>query len=226
MARIDQPIDIAAVNDRLAREHPIDEYYTRSPFIIRAIERRRLAIIRRMVGPCEGLEVAEVGAGGGHVLRMFAGAHLTAFDVSEVYLETARRNLAGFDARFVKGEIDKMALPERCFDRIICSEVLEHTLDPEAILAALARLLRPDGVAVITIPNDPLILRLKGVVRRTPVGHLLRHRMEWGGDSYHLHRWTPAEFHRLLTRHLRVEERRSAPIDALPVRVCFRCLPR
>jgi 2-polyprenyl-3-methyl-5-hydroxy-6-metoxy-1,4-benzoquinol methylase len=226
MTRIDEPIDVAAVNDRLAREHPINEYYARSPLLIRAIERRRFAIIRQMIGPHEGLDVAEVGAGGGHVLGMFAGAHLTAFDVSEVYLETARRNLAGYDARFVKGEIDKMSLPERSFDRIICSEVLEHTADPEAILAALARLLRPDGVAVITIPNDPLILRLKAIVRRTPVGHLLRRRIDWGGDAYHLHRWTPAEFQGVLMRHFRVDERRSAPIDALPVRVCFRCLPR
>jgi 2-polyprenyl-3-methyl-5-hydroxy-6-metoxy-1,4-benzoquinol methylase len=45
--------------------------------------------------------------------------------------------------RFVKGEIDKVSLPEHCFDRIICSKVLEHTMDPQAILAALARLLRP-----------------------------------------------------------------------------------
>jgi hypothetical protein len=89
MVRSEQQIDVAALNDRLAREHPIDEYYTRSAFLIRAIERRRLAIIRQMVGPHEGLDVAEVSAGGGHVLRMFASPHLTAFDVSEV---TSRRH--------------------------------------------------------------------------------------------------------------------------------------
>lgn len=218
-------IDVEALNDRLAREHPIDDYYDRSPLPIRLIERARLAIIREMLGDCAGLELAEIGSGGGHVLRMFPRARITAIDVSDVFLDTARKNLAGYDARFLKGEVQSLDLPDRSFDRIICTEVLEHTVDPAAILAAIARLLRPGGVAAITVPNDPLILRLKGIVRRTPVGYLLRDRIHWGGDVYHLHQWTPDEFGRLLERHFRVTTRRAAPHDALPIRACFRCVP-
>src|SRR4051812_8006923 len=117
-------VDVEAQNDRLAREHPIDDYYARSPLPIRMIERRRLAIIREMVGDASGKELAEVGSGGGHVLRMFPRAKITAIDVSDVFLDTARKNLAGYDARFVKGEIDKLSLPAESFDRIICTEVL------------------------------------------------------------------------------------------------------
>ena len=219
-------VDIEAINDRLAREHPIDEYYARSALPIRLIERRRLAIIRDLIGPHEGLDIAEVGSGGGHVLRMFPRARLTAIDVSDVFLAIARRNLAGFDVRFVKGEVDKLRLPEASFDRIICTEVLEHTVDPDAILAAMTRLLGRDGFAVITVPNDPLILRLKAGVRRTPLGWMLRDRISWGGDIYHLHCWTPAEFQRILERYFRVTDRRAAPMNALPIRVCFRCSPR
>ena len=218
------PIDVEAFNDRLAREHPIDDYYARSPLPIRLIERRRLAIIREMIGSGAGQELAEIGSGGGHVLRLFPAARLTAIDVSEVFLDTARKNLTGFDARFIKGEIDKLDLPAASFDRIICTEVLEHTVDPKAILAAIARLLKPNGVAVITVPNDPLINRLKQVVKRTPLGWALGDRIEWGGDIYHLHQWTPDEFERLLTPLFRVTARESAPHAALPIRACFRCV--
>jgi 2-polyprenyl-3-methyl-5-hydroxy-6-metoxy-1,4-benzoquinol methylase len=218
--------DVGALNDRLAREHPIDDYYARSPWPIRVIERRRLAIIRAMVGPARGLDVAEVGSGGGHVLRMFPDAHLTAIDVSDVFLATAKKNLAGYDARFVKGEVDKLDLAPGSFDRVICTEVLEHTRDPDAILAAMARLLRPGGVAVVTVPNDPLIDGLKAVVKRTPVGWALGARVQWGGDQYHLHKWTPGAFEALLSRRFRVLERRAAPLDAVPIRACFRCVPR
>jgi 2-polyprenyl-3-methyl-5-hydroxy-6-metoxy-1,4-benzoquinol methylase len=219
-------VDVEAVNDRLAREHPIDDYYQRSPLPIRMIEQRRLAIIRDLVGPFAGLRLAEVGSGGGHVLRMFREAKLTAIDASSVYLEAARKNLVGYDITFVKGEIDKLDLPAASFDRIVCSEVLEHCEDPEAMLAAMARLLAPDGAAVITVPNDPLILQLKAIVRRTPIGWLLAERIQWGGDRYHLHRWTPRAFESLLTRHFRVDARRHAPIDSVPIRACFRCLSR
>jgi 2-polyprenyl-3-methyl-5-hydroxy-6-metoxy-1,4-benzoquinol methylase len=219
-------LDVEALNDRFAREHPIDDYYARAPLPIRFIEHRRLAIIRAMVGDSAGLDLCEVGSGGGHVLRMFPRARLTAIDVSGVFLDTARANLAGYDVRFLKGEVGTLDLPAAGFDRIVCTEVLEHTVDPAAILAVLARLLRPAGVAVITIPNDPLILRLKAIVRRTPIGLVLRDRIEWGGDVYHLHRWTPAEFRRLLERHFRVTAQRAAPFDLLPIRACFRCVRR
>jgi 2-polyprenyl-3-methyl-5-hydroxy-6-metoxy-1,4-benzoquinol methylase len=218
--------DVEALNDRLARDYPIDDYYARSPLPIRLIERRRLEIIRAFAGDVRGLSLAEIGSGGGHVLRMFREAKLTAIDVSTVFLDTARKNLQGYDVTFIKGEVDKLDLPDASFDRIVCTEVLEHTQDPEAILATLARLLKPYGVAVITVPNDPLINKLKDVVRRTPVGWALGNRVKWGGDEFHLHQWTPPEFESVLSRHFRVTDRAFAPTAALPIRACFRCVRR
>jgi 2-polyprenyl-3-methyl-5-hydroxy-6-metoxy-1,4-benzoquinol methylase len=217
-------VDVEALNDRLAREHPIDDYYARSPWPIRFVERRRLAIIREFVGDARGLEILEVGSGGGHVLRMFPRARLTALDVSDIYLENARRNLAGYDARFVKGEVDKLDLEPESFDRVICTEVLEHTIDPPAILAAMARLLRDNGVAVITVPNDPFITSVKAFIRRSPARWLLGDSMNWGGDTFHLHQWRPDDFERLLTAHFHVTARKEAPFRGVPIRACFRCV--
>jgi SAM-dependent methyltransferase len=218
--------DPAALNDRLAREHPIDAYYDESPFFVRWIEQRRLAIIREMVDEKPGLRILEVGSGGGHVLRMFERSRLTAVDVSGVFLDNARRNLRGYDAEFLHGEIVKLCLPAESFDRVICTEVLEHTTNPEEILEELARLLRPDGRAVITVPNDKLIEGLKAVLRRTPAGWLLGGRVNWGGDEFHIHKWRPSEFRALLSRFFVVESQRAAPFDALPIRACFQCRKR
>ena len=209
--------------DGLAADFPIDDYYEKSIWPIRVIEGIRLDIIREFVGPAEGLRILEIGSGGGHVLAMFRRSKLTAADVSEKFLETAKRRLAGYDVEFVHGDVCRLDLPAASFDRIICTEVLEHTSDPDAILAEAVRLLAPQGRAVITVPNDPLILRLKGLVRLTPVGWLLGDRIEWGGDRYHVHRWTPSEFEALLSRRFRVERRRFAPTALLPIRACFLC---
>jgi SAM-dependent methyltransferase/uncharacterized membrane protein YbhN (UPF0104 family) len=218
--------DVEALNDRQALENPIDEYYANAPRPIRFVEARRLAAIREMVGDVRGLEIAEIGSGGGHVLRMFPEARLTAIDVSGVYLDIARKNLAGYDVRFLKGEVDKMDLPAASFDRIICTEVLEHVVDPLAVLAAMSRLLRPSGVAVVTVPNDRLIHRLKRLAALSPLGWFGRNRLEWGGDAYHIHQWSPREFESLLSAYLRVTDRRPVPFRALPIRACFRCVPK
>jgi 2-polyprenyl-3-methyl-5-hydroxy-6-metoxy-1,4-benzoquinol methylase len=216
-------MSVEELNDRLAREHPIDDYYKLSPWPIRLVERRRLAIIRDLIGDVRGLEVMEVGVGGGHVLRMFREAHLTATDVSGVYLDTARRNLVGYDVRFLKGELHELPLEVASFDRIVCTEVLEHVVDPDAMVARIAELLKPNGVAVLTVPNDPLILRIKDLVRRSPLGGKLRDRVNWGGDEFHLHQWTPDAFKRFLEQHFRVVQYRGAPVSSFPIRACFRC---
>ena len=218
--------EVADLNDRLAREHPIDDYYERSFFVVRYVEQGRLAIIRRMVGSAAGLRILEVGSGGGHVLRMFPEARLTAVDVSKVFLDTAKQNLQGYDCEFHLGELGDLDLPEASFDRIICTEVLEHTEAPEEVLSQIRRLLKPDGRAVITVPVDPLIDGLKKVVRKTPAGWLLRNRINWGGDEYHLHKWWPGEFAKLLERDFVIEERAASPGRWLPLRACFACRRR
>ena len=218
--------DVEALNDHLARNYPIDDYYERSFLPIRMIESRRLAIIREFVNERPGMRIAEVGSGGGHVLRMFRQSKLTAIDVSSVFLDTARKNLAGCDVTFIKGEIDKMEPLPTGFDRVICTEVLEHTIDPSSILAAIARMLAPGGRAVITVPNDPLINRLKMAVRLTPLGWALRRRINWGGDHLHLHQWTPSQFRELLSERFRVLDQQVAPSVVLPIRACFLCVPR
>jgi 2-polyprenyl-3-methyl-5-hydroxy-6-metoxy-1,4-benzoquinol methylase len=220
------PEDVERLNDQLAREHPIDDYYARSPWLIRWVQEQRLGIIRRMVGPSAGLRILEIGSGGGHVLRMFRDARLTAVDVSDVFLETARKNLTGYDARFLKGQIETLDLPAHSFDRIICTEVLEHTVNPRDILQAIQRLLTPDGRAIITVPIDPVIDNVKALLRRTPVGWLLRNRIEWGGDHYHLHKWWPWEFRRLLEDAFEIDERKLVPVLPVPIHVCFSCRPR
>jgi 2-polyprenyl-3-methyl-5-hydroxy-6-metoxy-1,4-benzoquinol methylase len=39
------------------------------------------------------------------------------------------------------------------FDCVICSHVLEHLHDPESVLREIHKLLRPDGVLIIALPN-------------------------------------------------------------------------
>ncbi len=218
--------EVEAANDRLAREHSIDDYYSRSPLPIRLIERGRLRIIERMVAEKPGMKIAEVGSGGGHVLSMFRHSKLTAIDVSDVYLETARQRLKGYEVELIKGELQKLELPAASFDCVICTEVLEHTEEPSAIIAEIARLVAPGGRAVITVPNDPLIDGMKAVARRTPLGWALGGRVNWGGDEFHLHRWKPAAFRRLLERSFTVTEYDAAPSRLLPIRACFCCAPR
>ena len=209
-------------NDSFAREHDIDAYYSNASPLIRWVEACRLRIIKKMLRASPGQRLLEIGCGGGHVLRMFPQCDLTGVDVSGEMIAKARRNLAGLNVRFLKGELQAVGLPAGGFDRIVCSEVLEHVVEPEQILCAMQNLLAPGGRAVVTIPNDTLIHQIKEMIRLTrldilpPLG-----RIAWGGDQYHLHVWTVRQMESLLSRYFQVDDVRTAPSRILPVRACF-----
>ncbi len=42
--------------------------------------------------------------------------------------------------------------PDASFDHILCTEVLEHVKSPEALIAEMHRVLRPNGTLVATVP--------------------------------------------------------------------------
>ncbi len=213
--------------DTFARTHDINDYYARSGVLIGFIEKRRLAIIRRMMSARAGESILEVGCGGGHVLSQFREARLTGVDVSGEMLAKARQNLAGLDFELHKGDVAEVGLPDHSFDGIVCTEVLEHVVDPEHVLTQIKRLVKPTGRVVITFPNDTLINSIKGMVKRTGLtGIPPFKRMDWGGDHYHFHIWTVREMRALLSRYFSVVDLEHAPTAAFPVRCCFLCVPR
>ena len=216
--------DVEALNDAFALEHDINDYYERSSIFIRCIEASRLRTIARMVRARATDRILEVGCGGGHVLRLFPQSDLTGIDVSGRMLDKARENLRGYRVELLKGELIHLHLRGRGFDKIICSEVLEHVADPEAILQEIRRLLAPDGRVVITFPNDHLIHRIKAMLHRSRLDRLpFLGKLAWGGDDYHLHVWRIPEMRALLGRYFTIQKVRFAPGRWLPVRCCLQC---
>jgi SAM-dependent methyltransferase len=49
-------------------------------------------------------------------------------------------------------EITRIPLPDQSFDAILCTEVLEHVVNPMTVLAEFARLLKPGGKLLLTTP--------------------------------------------------------------------------
>jgi hypothetical protein len=83
------------------------------------------------------------------------------------------------------------------------------------------------GRAVITFPNDALIMRAKSIVKSTGAGRLPMFRgIDWGGDRYHLHSWSPDEMRALLRRDFDITGEAFVPSRLAPIRCCFLVTPR
>jgi SAM-dependent methyltransferase len=47
---------------------------------------------------------------------------------------------------------ERLPFEDAAFDHVLCTEVLEHVPDPETLLREIARVLRPGGSLVLTVP--------------------------------------------------------------------------
>jgi ubiquinone/menaquinone biosynthesis C-methylase UbiE len=95
----------------------------------------------------------DAGCGDGRYLAALAGelpARRAGIDISERILETAR---ARTDAELRQANLESIPFADGEFDLVLCSQVIEHVLDAPAAARELARVLRPDGVLVISTDN-------------------------------------------------------------------------
>ena len=96
-----------------------------------------------------GRDVLEVGAGSGHQARALAER---GFVVSAVDLPGSGDRL---ERVYPVLEYDgtRLPFPDRSFDLVFSSNVLEHVRELPALLAETARVLRPGGYAIHTMPT-------------------------------------------------------------------------
>lgn len=116
--------------------------------------RRRIAILLGWLGLDDGDRVLDVASGAGFELALLAGLRrLRAVGVEPApsALHLARRRDP--QALLAQGRIEQLPLADASFDKILCSETLEHVADDDAALRELWRVLRPGGRLAISVPH-------------------------------------------------------------------------
>lgn len=213
--------DVAAWNERWAREYDIDRYYAASHWSVRFVEARRLAAIVRLLEAPRGGDVVELGCGAGHVLARFTGPVL-GVEISMTMLQKARRRLGG-RAALVRADVEQLPLKTASLTRLICTEVIEHVVDPARLLAEIARVLRPGGRVVVTFPNEPLIEAVKRCLLRLRLfGRVAPGPSASAEADWHLHAFSRALFQQLKPDALTVLAQRAVPASIIPLR--YACL--
>ena len=103
------------------------------------------------LSPLEGRKVLDVGCGGGILSDSMArkGAEVTGIDLASKALRVARLHALEAETPHVQyREISVEELANECpgsFDTVTCMEMLEHVPDPQSVVAACARLVKPGG---------------------------------------------------------------------------------
>jgi 2-polyprenyl-3-methyl-5-hydroxy-6-metoxy-1,4-benzoquinol methylase len=99
--------------------------------------------------------ILDVGCGNGVISRHLGqfGFNVTGIDVSEKAIEKAQALNIYSNVQFMKKSAEELIAEGARYDAIICSEVLEHLNNPDALLDILNKSLVRNGKLIITVPN-------------------------------------------------------------------------
>ena len=222
------PDEFKQWNERMVVKYDPDAFHRHPNPFVRFTERRRIKAIFELTDVSREDRVLEIGCGAGNILEKAPKGKLFGIDISLFILNKAKQKL-NERARLFQADAQNLPFKDQAFTQILCSEVLEHLLDPLAALNEAARILGNQGVAIISVPNESMINRIKSILVRLGLFEWLLHRkgdyqemprrME---DEWHLHAFKLKEWLDLFNILFRVVRIKKIPFSWLPLRYVFR----
>lgn len=107
-----------------------------------------------------GQKWLDAGCGTGTLARFLAtrkSCSVLGVDASEEMISSCPR-APNTEFRQIR-DVCSTGLPDTCFDGVLCSSVLEYVADPLAALHEIRRVLRPNGLLLVSVPNAHPIAR-------------------------------------------------------------------
>jgi 2-polyprenyl-6-hydroxyphenyl methylase/3-demethylubiquinone-9 3-methyltransferase len=155
-----EPLEAVAYHRQLAKDW--EQRYQK-----RSFKARQAALVECLQAQdLAGSNWLDAGCGTGTLSRLLAerGCKVLGVDAAMEMVEAACQLVRREESRQLKFErvetIARLPMVSRSFDGVLCSSVLEYVPDVDACLMEFARVLRPGGLLLVSVPNRHSIFRL------------------------------------------------------------------
>jgi len=209
-------------NEEMAKKYNPDKYHRSSNFIIKFIENKRTSKIIKYLDLKNEDKIIELGCGAGNIMQKIKiGQELWGVDISDFMLKLSRQRKYELPVNFVKVNIENLSekIVEEKFDKIYCSEVLEHVQNPEKVLSEIKKIAKKKSIIVISIPNEKLINQIKGVLQKMKIFNFLfpsiSKKMD---DEWHLHSFDLKKVKDLICNDYIIKKVKGIPYNFMPIR--------
>ena len=151
----------------------------------------------------DGRVVLDVGCGGGKMLRTIA-KHRPNVVLLGCDVQAPGRANAGFEFQQLDPDRTHLPYPDDAADVVLLFDVLEHVREPRALVAEIARIVRPGGRFIAFVP-----------VEGEKVSWYTLFRSALGADLYaetkdHIQAYRHAEVEEIIGEHFQIDKRRYA----------------
>lgn len=123
-----------------------------SPFHYSIGTRVRNSYLLKFLQPKRGDRILDVGCGVGYFADLLTekGAEVWGVDLDRDSIRVARLVLS---ERVKFASAESLPFDDNSFDKILCSEVLEHISDDKKAIREILRVVKPGGRILITVPS-------------------------------------------------------------------------
>lgn len=105
-----------------------------------------------------GKRVLDIACGEGYgskLMKDWGAASVVGVDVSDEALAVANRYFSGDGITFLNHTAEELPFDNDSFDVVVSFETVEHLDRPEKFIQEIARVVKFDGVVLVSCPNDP-----------------------------------------------------------------------
>jgi 2-polyprenyl-3-methyl-5-hydroxy-6-metoxy-1,4-benzoquinol methylase len=148
-------------NDEIAGFYPAEYWWNAArPGILKRLEsiyrrialRDHVAFIMRAAGNRRGTAILDVGCGSATLLGLLKRQEFRVRGVDSS-AEAAKIAKVENGVDVAVGSLEEAHFPDQSFDVVTLFHVMEHVTNPRGVLAEVARVLKPNGVLVLQVPN-------------------------------------------------------------------------
>lgn len=110
--------------------------------------------IVNILKPLKNKTILDVGCGDGYfgsILQRETNSAVYGIDISSSAVKKAIEK--GIKAKVCNLNTKKIPFASESFDICVCSEIIEHVLDPDELLNEINRVLKKGGLLIVTTPN-------------------------------------------------------------------------
>lgn len=139
--------------------------------------------LHRYIFACQfvsGKDVLDIACGEGYGSAMLArtAAKVIGVDISDEAIEHARKRYLDSRLTFLTGSCAAIPLPDACIDVVVSFETIEHHAQHKEMISEIKRVLRPNGLLVISCPEKHEYSDIPGYRNPFHVKELYRHEFE------------------------------------------------
>jgi len=213
-------------NEKMFRRFCNERLYLHPNPIIRYIEDKRVKIILKLLHVTEKDFTLDVGCGEAYIMKRVKG-NIIGLDLSSSALSLAKTRLRAVEKNngyILMGDAQNLPFINGSFDKIICSEILEHVPLPQKLISEVSRVMKNEGIAILTIPNEENINRVKVLARKLRLFKMLfKNIPERMDNEWHLHIFNLTSVKKIIkSSNLKISKVVKIP-SLIPIRLVLLC---